>query len=467
MSLLLKELSHYHFVGVAGIGMSALAQLLRARGDDVSGSDRYFDMGQLPGRMAKLRMQGVRLFPQDGSGVTSDITHIVRSSAIETDNRDLHRAEGLGISSVHRSSLLASIFHGCDRGVAVTGSYGKTTITAMIGWVLVSAGLEPAIVNGGIMRNFETEEAIGNAVAGDGSIACIEADESDGTCVRYRPSIGVITGLARDHKELDELQRIYMTFAENSTDALVLSAQASASLFGAAAPRQVVFGLQTGDIHPRQIRFGKREVRFSIGTVRFRTRQIGLCSVFNALATIAVARELGVSDARTEAGLRSFEGVARHMELIARVNGITVYDDFAHNPSKIEAAIDAVRAAESGRILAVFQPHGFGPARFMRTDLAETFERILGNEDRAFLLPIYYIGGAAKRDISSEDIAADCAARSVPIEAVQSREALMARLIEEARENDTILVMGARDDSLRALCRQIAERIEARSASDS
>ena len=444
-----------------------MAQLLRARGDDVSGSDRYFDMGQLPGREAKLRTQGVRLFPQDGTGVTPDITHIVRSTAIETGNHDLNRAKDLGLSSVHRSSLLASIFHGCERGVAVTGSYGKTTITAMIGWVLVSAGLEPTVVNGGIMRNFETENSIGNAIHGDGSLACIEADESDGTCIRYRPSIGVITGLARDHKELDELQRIYATFAENSTDALVLSAQASASLFGVHGPRQVTFGLQTGDIHPRQIRFSRREVRFSIGSVRFRMRQIGLYSVFNALATIAVVRQLGVSDARIETGLRSFEGVARHMELIDRVHRVTVYDDFAHNPSKIEAAIDAVRAAENGRVLAVFQPHGFGPARFMRTDLAELFTRVLGDEDRAFLLPIYYIGGSAQRDISSEDIAADCAALGAPVEAVSNREALLTRLVEEVRENDTILVMGARDDTLRGLCREIAVRIEAQPPADS
>ena len=442
--------------------MSALAQLVRAQGDRVSGSDRYFDLGQLPERRAKLEAQGIRIFRQDGSGVQRGVTHAVVSSAIESGNLDLDRAHELGLVPSHRSNLLASIFHGCHRGVAVTGSFGKTTITAMIGWCLVSAGRRPTVVNGGIMRNFETETVIGNAVPGDGSLSCIEADESDGTCVKYRPNIGVITGLARDHKELDELHRIYSTFAANTTDALILSVQAAASLFGLPGPRRVTFGLQDGDLRARQVRFGHHEVRFSVGRTRFRTRQIGAYSVFNALATIAVLRELGVDDAQAEAGLRSFEGAARHMEMVGRPHGVWVYDDFAHNPNKIEAAIEAVRAAGARRVLAVFQPHGFEPARFMRRDLAELFARVLGDEDRIFLLPIYYVGGTAQKDISSEALALEAAAHSAPVEAVADRTCLVARLRELARENDTILVMGARDHSLRAFCRDVVAALDAR-----
>ena len=454
-------MSRYHFVGVAGIGMSGLAQLLRARGDEVSGSDRYFDKGEMRDRADKLRAQGVLLFPQDGSGVQADITHVVRSSAIEADNLDLARAQELKLASVHRSSVLASIFHDCARRVAVTGSFGKTTIAAMIGWTLAEAGLNPTVVNGGVMRNFENETRIGNAVWGGGDLACIEADESDGTCVKYMPTVGVITGLARDHKELDELQRIYSIFARNTSDLLVMSVQASATLFGLPGPKRVTFGLRDGDVRPRNVRLGNREVRFSVGSVRFRMRQIGQYSVFNALATVAALRELGVSDARIEAGLRTFDGVARHMELVDRVRGVRVYDDFAHNPSKIEAAIEAVRAAGSKRVIAVFQPHGFAPARFMRTDLAETFARSLGTEDRAFLLPIYYVGGTAPKDISSEEIAAESSALGAPVMAVPDRALLAAALSDCVREDDAILVMGARDDSLRTLCRDIAAALSA------
>lgn len=455
-------MSNYHFVGVAGIGMSALAQLVRAKGESVSGSDRFFDIGQLRDRQVRLEAQGIRIFPQDGSGVRSVVDRLVVSTAIEKDNRDLERAQALGLAPMHRSQLLADLFHECKRGIAVTGSFGKTTITGMIGWTLQSAGYRPTVVNGGIMRNFETETDLGNAARGAGDVACIEADESDGTCVNYRPSIGVITGFARDHKEVAELQQLYTSFAGNTRQALVLSAQAAASLFGLPAPRRVTFGLREGDVRARNIRLGARDVSFQVGTTRFRLRQIGAYSVFNALASIAALRELGLSDGQIEAGLRSFEGIGRHMELIGRVRGVRIFDDFAHNPNKIEAAVEAVRRAGAKRVFAVFQLHGFGPARFMHRELCEALARALTKSDRAFLLPIYYIGGTAAMDISATAIADEAAALGAPVEAMADRPALIARLAELARPDDTILVMGARDDTLTDLCRRIAAAIEAR-----
>jgi UDP-N-acetylmuramate--alanine ligase len=460
--------SNYHFVGVAGIGMSGLAQLVRARGQSVSGSDRFFDFGQLRDRQARLQAQGIRIFPQDGSGVHSGVDRLVVSTAIEWNNLDLERARALGLAATHRSELLADIFHECRRGIAVTGSFGKTTITGMIGWTLQSAGYRPTVVNGGIMRNFETETDLGNAVCGVGDVACIEADESDGTCVNYRPTVGVITGFARDHKDAAELQQLYSTFAGNTRQALVLSAQAAASLFGLPAPRRVTFGLREGEVRARNIRLGAREVSFQVGTARFRLRQIGAFSVFNALASIAALRELGLSDGQLDAGLRSFEGIGRHMELIGRVRGVRIFDDFAHNPNKIEAAVEAVRRARSGgqarakRVFAVLQLHGFGPARFMHRELCEALARMLTKSDRAFLLPIYYIGGSATMDISAAAIADEAASLGAPVEEMADRPALIARLAEVARADDTVLVMGARDDTLTDLCRQIAAAIEAR-----
>jgi UDP-N-acetylmuramate--alanine ligase len=454
--------AHYHFVGLAGIGMSGLAQLVTARGDTAGGSDRYFDNGQLLDRKDRLVARGVRIFPQDGSGVRGGVSHLVLSSAIEESNPDLVQARRLQINPIHRSALLASLFHGCRERIAVTGSFGKTTITAMIGWVLADAGLAPMVVNGGIMRNFEGEEWIGNVVAGGGRLACIEADESDGTCVRYTPTHGLITGFARDHKEMDELQAIYAEFAGHTTERLILSVQASASLFGLPGPRRVTFGLRDGDVRARRLRFGGREVRFSVDRTRFRLRQIGPFSVFNALAAITVLRELGVSDARIASSLRNFEGIARHMELVGRVRGVRIFDDFAHNPSKIEAAVEAVRRAGARRILAVYQPHGFGPARFMREELARTFERILGEDDRAWLLPIYYAGGSAGKDITSAQMAAEARALGAPVEAAPDRETLLDALAGAAEADDAILVMGARDDSLTNLCRAMAERLDRR-----
>lgn len=453
-------MANYHFVGLAGIGMSALAQLVRARGDAASGSDRYFDHGELAERRAKLIAQGIRVFPQDGAGVGPQVTHLVVSSAIEKSNPDLKLARRLQLAPLHRSALLASLFHDHAARVGVTGSFGKTTITALVGWTLHAAGQEPMVANGGIMRNFEDDEHIGNVACGRGNTAVIEADESDGTCVRYRPTIGLITGFARDHMEMSALHEVYSAFAQHTEHTLVLSVQAAASLFGLPGPRRVTFGLRDGDLRPRQVRFAGREVRFSIGSTRFRLRQIGPFSVFNALAAIAVLRELGVSDARIDAGLKSFTGVARHMELVGRVRGVRLFDDFAHNPSKIEAAFEAVRRAGARRVLAVYQPHGFEPARFMRVELVEMFTRTLGSEDRAFLLPIYYAGGTAIADISSETIAAEARAHGAPVEAVPDRNALMARLDETAANGDVVLVMGARDVSLTHFCRATADVLQ-------
>ena len=357
--------------------MSALAQLVRAQGGTVTGSDRFFDAGQLPERRARLEAQGIRIFPQDGSGIIpgSPAWWFPRPSSRATATWNARRNSAFAVCTARE--LLAGLFHECKRGIAVTGSFGKTSITGMIGWTLHSAGYRPTVVNGGIMRNFETETDVGNAVAGDGGIACIEADESDGTCVNYRPSIGVITGFSRDHKELGELHRLYWAFGRNTREALVLSAQAGASLFGLPGPRRVTFGLREGDVRARSVRLGARDVGFSVGTTRFRMRQIGAYSVFNALAAIAALREMGLSDGQIEAGLRSFEGIGRHMELIGRVRGVRIFDDFAHNPNKLEAAIEAVRRAGAKRVLAVFQLHGFGPARFMRRELCEALARAL------------------------------------------------------------------------------------------
>lgn len=457
-------MAHYYFVGIAGIGMSALAQLVRAQGHAVSGSDRFFEQGQHLERRARLEAQGCRVFPQDGSGVTPEVTEVVISSAIEKGNADLDRAAALGLKTLHRSQLLADLFHARRRGIAVTGSFGKTTITGMIGWCLHSAGLKPMVVNGGIMRNFESDSLIGNACPGETEAACIEADESDGTCVNYKSSIGVITGLARDHKELDELQRIYAEFAANCRDALVVSPQIAALLIGRPGPRRVTFGLDGGIVRARQVRLGARDLRFNVGATRFVLRQIGDYSVFNALATIAALREMGVTDHSIEIGLRTFDGIGRRMELVDRVRKVRIYDDFAHNPSKVEAAVNAVRRAGARRVLGVFQLHGFGPARFMCNELVEVLARCLTREDRLCLLPIYYAGGTAARDISAEDIAEAARERGAPVRAVADRDALVAELAAEAAEGDTILVMGARDDTLTALCRALAAALENRAA---
>ena len=452
-------MSTYHFVGAGGIGMSALAQVLLGQGHTVTGSDRYLDMGRSHPRLAKLRGMGVRLSPQDGSGVRDLTDCVVVSTAIEDDNPDLVRAGELGVSVAHRSDILADIFHGAADRVAVTGSCGKTTIVAMIGWLLSQAGLDPTVIDGGVMRNFERERGIGNVLAGSRDMCVIEADESDGSCVRFRPTVGVITAIARDHREKHELMVLYEQFAAGVETALILNADDPALAPLARDRQTLTYGFSPGaDVRGEGLELGPGGGRFRVGGQTCVVSAIGRHNIHNALAALAVRRALGLAE-RPCAALASFRGVERRMEVVGEAGGARVYDDYAHNPSKIAAAIEAARSAGASRVLAVFQPHGFGPARFMEDELVATLGGSLGADDRAWLLPIYYVGGTAKKDVSSERIASEARARGAPVRPMATRDELVDEIARDARSGDAVIVMGARDDTLTDLAKRIAAKI--------
>ena len=461
-------MSEYHFVGIGGIGMSGLAQVLRARGHGVSGSDRYRDMGMREELFAKLIRQGMTVVPQDGSGVREDTDFVIASSAIEEDNPDLAAARRRAKPVVLRADLLAELFHE-KPGIAVAGSFGKTTIAGLLSWILCQAGRDPLAIVGGIMRSFEDEDWIGNALPGSG-MACIETDESDGSVAAYHARIGVITGVTRDHKEHGELMDLFRTFAEQTEQTLVLGAESAdlaeltSSLSRGRGAGVITYGLSgSADLRADDVTNEGFGSRFRLGKREFRLPLCGRHNVENALAAIAAARAAGVDDDAIAAAIQSFRGMARRLEVIGEARGVRVIDDYAHNPAKVAAAIQAVRPL-SRRLIAVFQPHGFGPARFMREALTDLFAREAPclrrsaagtrNGSIMFLLPIYYVGGTTQKDISSEDLARDAAEQGGDVRPV-SREQLIAAVREEAHEGDTVLVMGARDDSLTDLCRDI------------
>ncbi|HRU07036.1 MAG TPA: Mur ligase family protein, partial [Candidatus Brocadiia bacterium] len=300
----------WHFVGVGGVGMSGLAQVALSQAPRVTGSDRYLDLGQPHARLQKLRRLGVQLHPQDGSGVTEATARLVVSTAIEPDNPDLKRAAELHIPVIHRSQLLADIFHAAPQRVAVTGSCGKTTITAMVGWLLTCAGLQPTVINGGVMRNFE-DQGVGNTVSGPGRLCVIEADESDGTCVTYQPTLGVLTGLARDHKEAEELRALYAQFAGRVQGTLVVNADDPAVNPLAQNRDALTYGFAPeARVRAEDVALGPGGSFFRVGKTAYRLPLIGLHNVHNALAALAVARALGVEAAGRDA-LAAFRGVER------------------------------------------------------------------------------------------------------------------------------------------------------------
>jgi UDP-N-acetylmuramate--alanine ligase len=445
----------FHYAGLAGSGMSALAQFQAMSGGRASGSDRSFDRGERATERAQLERLGITVMPQDGRGITDDCAALVVSTAVEESVPDLAAARARGIPVVHRSELLAH-FVASRRAVAVTGTSGKSTVTAMIFEILRGAGLDPSVITGGDLVLLQERGLWGNAWVGGSDLLVVEADESDGSVTRYRPEIGVALNLQRDHKEMSEVLAMFATFHAQVRGRFVCGEDARLIALGA---DPVVFGLGAGaEVRAIHLALEPDGSAFEALGTHFRLPVPGRHNVENALAAIAACRTLGLALADMVAPLAGFKGVGRRFQSLGRVRGIEVVDDFAHNPAKIEAALETAHR-RAKRVLAIYQPHGYGPTRFLRADFVKSFGSALAPEDHVWLLEIFYAGGTAARDFSAADIVAEIAALGRHAEFAASREALIARIKAEAREGDLVLVMGARDPSLTELARRILSEL--------
>lgn len=439
-------LGRLHFAGVAGSGMSALAQFVAMKGGRASGSDRSFDRGERPEARRLLEGLGIGLHPQDGSGLAGDCAALVVSTAVEDTVPDVAEARRRGVPVLHRSELLAHLV-AAHRTVAVTGTSGKSTTTALVFELLRGAGRQPSVLTGGDLRALQAEGHWGNAWADRSDLLVIEADESDGSLVRYHPAVGVVLNLQRDHQEPAVVLDFFRTFRAQCREALVLGDDP------ALEPLRPGLSLraEAPELGPEGSHFVVEGQAFSLPVP-------GAHNVANALAALGACRALGVPLAELAAPLAAFQGVARRFQVLGSPRGVTVVDDFAHNPAKVQAALRTAKL-RSGRVLAVFQPHGFGPLKFMREELVAVLAEESRPQDRFWMLPVFYAGGTARRDISSEEVVADLAARGVVAEAAPDRDTLGGRLAAEAREGDLILLMGARDPSLGPWAREVLARI--------
>jgi UDP-N-acetylmuramate--alanine ligase len=369
---------------------------------------------------------------------------------------DVVAARDRGIPIIHRSELLAD-FVARHRSIAVTGTSGKSTVTAMIFATLKGAGRDPSVITGGDLPELEAQGLPGNAFAGTSDLLVVEADESDGSLVRYAPAIGVILNLQRDHKEMAEVAAMFATLRARVREALVVGDPENLDPFAGGAVR---FGTSArADVRGENIELGPASSRFRVDGTAFELPVPGAHNVVNALAAIATCRVLGVELEAIVAALASFRGIGRRFQTAGRARGIEVIDDFAHNAEKIAAAIRTAKL-RAKRVLAIYQPHGYGPTRFLRRDFVRTFARELGAEDRLWMLEVFYAGGTATRDFSAADIVAEIGALGTKAEFAPSRDKLIARIAEEARPGDLVLVMGARDPSLSKLARHIVACLE-------
>jgi UDP-N-acetylmuramate--alanine ligase len=463
----------YFFCGVGGSGMLPLALIVKAGGASVAGSDRALDQGRTAEKFDYLRRAGVALFPQDGSGLVCADQTLVVSAAVEETIPDVRAARRLGAPIVTRAELLARLFNAASTSVGVAGTSGKSTTTAMIGCILAAAGRDPTIVNGAVMKDFASADAPFASARVGGGLFVAEVDESDGSIARFDATVAVVNNVAWDHKPLDELRGLFADYVAKARLAVLNldNVETAALARGPAAGKAVTYSLSDPDADltaralvpaPDGIGFEVFE-RASGQAFAVRLRTPGRHNVANALAALAAARACGVGLAEGAAALAHFQGVKRRLEWVGEAGGVTVIDDFAHNPDKIAASLSTLHTFV-GRLLVMFQPHGFGPLRLMRHAFVDAFAEGLGQDDVLILPDPAYYGGTTERAVTSADIAADIAARGVRAEAIADRAACGERLLALARPGDRIVVMGARDDTLSTFAQGLVARLGAASA---
>ncbi|MBL6852379.1 MAG: UDP-N-acetylmuramate--alanine ligase [Alphaproteobacteria bacterium] len=459
----------YFFCGVGGSGMLPLALIVKSRGAPVSGSDRALDQGRLAAKFDYLRQAGVTLFPQDGSGITSKDAILVTSAAVEDTIPDVQAARRAGAKHQLRAELLAELFNESPNAIGVAGTSGKSTTTGMIGWVLHALGADPTVMNGAVMKNFATSDApFASALVGKGDLFVSEVDESDGSIARFHPRVAVLNNIALDHKSMDELRDLFRAFVHKAELAIINLDNKETAALAAELPvsRKLTYSvdgakadLQARDIEPLSngIAFTVSE-RNAAAPIRVHLKVPGRHNVSNALASIGAARAAGFSLQEAADALATFEGIARRLDVVGTAGGITVIDDFAHNPDKITATLATLHDFP-GRLLVMFQPHGFGPLRLMKDQFIETFARDLRPEDVLLMPEPVYFGGTVDRSVSSMDIVRGVEAAGGNAHVFSDRAACGDWLVAAARPGDRIIVMGARDDTLSHFAAELLNRL--------
>lgn len=444
-----------HFVGIGGIGMSALAQLHALAGDEVTGSDRLINKGftKLPVWESLIKL-GVKIYPQNGSGIDKDTKLVVLTSAIEPDNLEVQIAKKLKIPMMHRSELLAKEVKD-HWTVAVSGTSGKSSTTALLFEILRAAGKEPSLITGGLLRSLQEEGLFGNVYQGKSDILVIEADESDGTLVNYHPKIGLMLNLAKDHKEIDILKGYFQKFSINC-DKFILNCEEE-NLKELSGPAKT-FGLSSGDVFAENIKTDGFGSSFTVKSVPFRINLPGEHYIKNALAAICAVQEMGVSLQDASRAVENFKGVWRRFNTIGSACGVEVIDDFAHNPHKAAATLKAAHL-RGKRVLAFFQPHAFTSVQLLSKEFIDCFSKNIGAQDCLWLGEIYYAGGTVPEGVSSKIIYEGVKARGGNIKFIPCRNETARDIAAAAQEGDVILVMGARDPTLSDYAKQILEAV--------
>jgi len=340
----------------------------------------------------------------------------------------------------------------------------------MIGWILHRAGKNPTIVNGADMKNFiDPDSPFASARVGDGGIFVSEVDESDGSIALFEPEVAVVNNISLDHKSLDELRTLFRNFITSAQTAVLnLDNAETAALAADLKPGQAMtYSLRavSADLLASALTPAPTGIAFKVKapdsseTVTVELKVPGLHNVSNALAALCLSKVYGVGLAEAASHLSEFSGIRRRLEVVGTANEITVIDDFAHNPDKIAATLQTLHAFP-GRLLLMFQPHGYGPIRLMRNALADCFVGGLNDEDVLVMPEPVYFGGTADRSVGSRELISEIKRHGRNAFAFPDRGGCGDALVKLARRGDRIVIMGARDDSLSHFAREVLRRLD-------
>lgn len=445
--------------------MMPLALILKSQGHDVAGSDRSLDQGRTAPKFEWLKARGIRLFAQDGSGVTSPDQIIVASTAVESSVPDIVAAERIGARRMVRAELLAEQFNAAPLRIAVGGTSGKSTVTGMIGWIFHALGRDPTVMNGALMKNFITEDTpFASALVGTGDAFISEVDESDGSIALYTPDIAVLNNIAHDHKSMAELRLLFGGYIGKARTAVLNLDNDEVARLAANHPagRAMTYSLghRAADLFASNIVERVDGIDFLVNGAPVSLQVPGRHNASNALAALAASRVAGIGLEDAARAISGFSGLRRRLEVVGSANGITVIDDFGHNPDKISATLKTLHAFP-GRLLIMFQPHGFGPLRQMGDELAQTFIRRMTADDILIMPDPVYFGGTVDRSIGSDTVIAAVTAGGRSAHHIAQRNNCGDRLVGLARPGDRIVIMGARDDTLAVFAQEILHRLKA------
>jgi len=465
----------FFFCAVGGSGMLPLALLIKSMGNKVCGSDRAYDQGSNPSRFSFIKTQNIKMYKQDGSGVTSDIDFLVVSGAVENTVLDYQFAIEKNIPVITRAQLLSDVFNETKERIGVAGTSGKSTVTAMIGWIFSCAcdiykTDKPTIINGATMKNFVTDEMpVASFYIGDNKTIIAEIDESDGSIEKYNPTISVINNIANDHKTMEELRVLFSDYANRSTKTILnldnLETEKIAKIIS--KDKKITFSTMRADADLLAMNIERIEngTKFDLvlntacKTYPVSINLIGDHNVSNVLASLSVAIAANIDIEFAIDAIEYFNGISRRYDIIGVTdNNITIIDDFAHNPDKISATLKTAHQKD-GRVLVLYQPHGFSPLSLLRKELSEAFAKGLNKEDILIICDPVYFGGTIKREVTSEDIVKDIISLGKTAKYIANRDNAVKEIIDKAEDGDKIIIMGARDDSLTIIAKDILKQL--------